>query len=103
VAPPQLKAVGALANLSAGLESELVDALLLLADRVRVVLRWPPRCATYLQARQPYIPDYREYCWTYQYIGSGHVEKANNLQVARRQKWTSSRRTLDDYFKAGAR
>jgi len=40
----------------------------------------------YLQARAPYIPSYRERRRTQQYIGSGPVEKANDLLVARRQK-----------------
>jgi hypothetical protein len=41
---------------------------------------------TYLQARQPWIPNYRQRRMAQQYIGSGHVEKANDLIVARRQK-----------------
>jgi hypothetical protein len=40
----------------------------------------------YLQARQPRIPNYRQRRIAQQYIGSGHVEKANDLIVARRQK-----------------
>lgn len=40
----------------------------------------------YVQARQPYIPNYRERRRSCQYIGSGHIEKANDLLVARRQK-----------------
>ncbi|HEX9441686.1 MAG TPA: hypothetical protein VF909_18505 [Roseiflexaceae bacterium] len=40
----------------------------------------------YLQARQPWIPNYRQRRIDQQYIGSGHVEKANDLIVARRQK-----------------
>jgi len=40
----------------------------------------------YLQARQPWIPNYRQRRIAQQYIGSGHVEKANDLIVARRQK-----------------
>jgi hypothetical protein len=40
----------------------------------------------YLQARQPWIPNYRQRRTDQQYIGSGHVEKANDLIVARRQK-----------------
>ncbi len=41
---------------------------------------------TYLQARQAGIPNERQRRITRQYIGSGHVEKANDLIVARRQK-----------------
>lgn len=40
----------------------------------------------YLQARQPYIPNYRARRRECRYIGSGHVEKANDLLVAQRQK-----------------
>jgi hypothetical protein len=40
----------------------------------------------YLQARQAYIPDYRARWRACRYIGSGQVEKANDLLVARRQK-----------------
>jgi hypothetical protein len=40
----------------------------------------------YLRARQAYIPDYRERWRACRYIGSGQVEKANDLLVARRQK-----------------
>ena len=40
----------------------------------------------YLQARQPWIPNYRQRRIERKYIGSGHVEKANDLIVARRQK-----------------
>jgi hypothetical protein len=40
----------------------------------------------YLQARQAWIPNYRQRCIERQYIGSAHVEKANDLIVARRQK-----------------
>jgi hypothetical protein len=41
---------------------------------------------TYLQARAPWVPNYRQRRIDRQYIGSGHVEKANDLIVARRQK-----------------
>jgi hypothetical protein len=41
---------------------------------------------TYLRERTPYIPNYRERRRTCQYIGSGAVEKVNDLLVARRQK-----------------
>jgi hypothetical protein len=40
----------------------------------------------YLQAREAWIPNYRQRRIAQQYIGSGHVEKANDLIVARRQK-----------------
>ncbi|HZG69479.1 MAG TPA: UPF0236 family protein, partial [Herpetosiphonaceae bacterium] len=41
---------------------------------------------TYLQARTAWIPNYRQRRIERQYIGSAHVEKANDLLVARRQK-----------------
>jgi hypothetical protein len=41
---------------------------------------------TYLNERAPYIPNYRERRRTRQYIGSGAVEKMNDVLVARRQK-----------------
>src|SRR5688572_349221 len=40
----------------------------------------------YLRAREPWIPNYRQRRIEQRYIGSGHVEKANDLLVARRQK-----------------
>ena len=40
----------------------------------------------YLQAREAWIPNYRQRRIEQQYIGSGQVEKANDLIVARRQK-----------------
>ena len=40
----------------------------------------------YLQARQEWIPNYRQRRVDQQYVGSGHVEKANDLIVARPQK-----------------
>jgi len=40
----------------------------------------------YLQARQAGIPNYRQRRIDQQYSGSGQVEKANDLIVARRQK-----------------
>ncbi len=40
----------------------------------------------YLKARQSWIPNYRRRRIDRQYIGSAHVEKANDLIVARRQK-----------------
>ena len=39
-----------------------------------------------LQAQADWIPNYRQRRRERQYIGSGHVEKANDLIVARRQK-----------------
>jgi hypothetical protein len=40
----------------------------------------------YLRARQPWIPNYRQRRIGRTYVGSAHVEKANDLIVARRQK-----------------
>jgi hypothetical protein len=40
----------------------------------------------YLSARRAYIPNYRVRRRECQYIGSAHVEKANDLIVAQRQK-----------------
>ena len=40
----------------------------------------------YLQARQAWLPNYRQRRSEQRYIGSGQVEKANDLIVARRQK-----------------
>ncbi|MFL5804900.1 MAG: hypothetical protein ACJ8CR_24540 [Roseiflexaceae bacterium] len=40
----------------------------------------------YLQLRQQWIPNYRQRRIDQLYIGSGHVEKANDLIIARRQK-----------------
>jgi hypothetical protein len=40
----------------------------------------------YLVARQAWFPNYRQRRIDRQYIGSGHVEKATDLIVARRQK-----------------
>ena len=41
---------------------------------------------TYLQARAAWIPNYWQRRSEQKYIGSAHVEKANDLIVARRQK-----------------
>lgn len=41
---------------------------------------------TYLDNRRPYIPNYRDRRAQRHYIGSAHVEKGNDLIVARRQK-----------------
>jgi hypothetical protein len=49
----------------------------------------------YLQARQHWIPNYRQRRIDQQYIGSGHVEKANDLIVARRQKGRGMQWSLD--------
>jgi hypothetical protein len=40
----------------------------------------------YLQARAGWMPNYQQRRIEGQYVGSGHVEKANDLIVARRQK-----------------
>jgi hypothetical protein len=40
----------------------------------------------YLKSRLPYIPNYRQRRAQQRYIGSAHVEKGNDLIVARRQK-----------------
>jgi hypothetical protein len=40
----------------------------------------------YLEARAHWMPNYRQRRINQQYVGSGHVEKANDLIVARRQK-----------------
>ena len=40
----------------------------------------------YLQARAAWSPNYRQRRTNRRYIGSAHVEKANDLIVARRQK-----------------
>lgn len=45
-----------------------------------------PTFGEYPRARQEYIPDYRARWRACRYIGSGQVEKANDLLVARRQK-----------------
>jgi len=46
---------------------------------------------SYLQARAPYIVDYRQRRREQQYIGSGAVEKGNDLLIARRQKGAGMR------------
>jgi hypothetical protein len=40
----------------------------------------------YLQARKDWMVNYRQRRIDQQYVGSGHVEKATDLIVARRQK-----------------
>jgi hypothetical protein len=65
------------------------------AGAVRVIGEEVPRArpgsslatfSEYLRARKDYIPDYRARWLACRYIGSGQVEKANDLLVARRQK-----------------
>jgi hypothetical protein len=48
--------------------------------------QWLETWISHLQARQAYIPHYRALRRTQQYIGSGLVEKGNDLLVAQRQK-----------------
>ena len=49
----------------------------------------------YLQTREAIIPNYQERRRQCQYIGSGHVEKSNDLLVARRQKKRGMHWSLD--------
>jgi hypothetical protein len=69
-------------------QGEVSDALALLeSSRAQVknetrLQEW----IDYLKARTFYIPNYRARRKAREYIGSGHVEKANDLLVARRQK-----------------
>ena len=49
----------------------------------------------YLEARQAFIPNYKERRQQRQFIGSGHAEKANDLIVARRQKHRGMHWSLD--------
>jgi hypothetical protein len=49
----------------------------------------------YLRDRAPYIPDYRDRRRECRYIGSGHVEKTNDLLVAQRQKGHGMHWSLD--------
>ncbi len=62
---------------------------------LRLLSRYRPRAhdthaldslITYLQARQAWIPNYRQRRLEQCYIGSGRAEKANDLLVAKRQK-----------------
>jgi hypothetical protein len=62
-------------------------------SETRIILRMSasgqvsvPLLINYLKNRQAYIPNYRERRAQRQYIGSAHVEKGNDLIVARRQK-----------------
>ncbi len=66
-----------------------VDAAIALLEAYRPQARNCDRLEEliqYLRDRQPYIPNYRQRRRECQYIGSGHVEKANDLIVAKRQK-----------------
>jgi hypothetical protein len=54
------------------------------ADEAAAPVGAPAR--RYLRARQPWIANYRQRRIEQRYVGSGHVEKANDLIVARRQK-----------------
>jgi hypothetical protein len=66
-----------------------VDAAITVLDAYRPHARNAERLEEliqYLRDRQPFIPNYRERRRDRQYIGSGHVEKANDLIVAQRQK-----------------
>jgi hypothetical protein len=47
---------------------------------------WLETWISHLQARMPYMPNYRQRRREQHYIGSGQVEKANDLLVAQRQK-----------------
>jgi len=49
----------------------------------------------YLQAREDWMVNERQRRIEQQYIGSGHVEKANDLIVARRQKGRSLQWSLE--------
>lgn len=66
-----------------------VDAAIALVEAYRPQARNLERLeelSQYLRDRQPYIPNYRVRRQECQYIGSGQVEKANDLIVAQRQK-----------------
>jgi len=66
-----------------------VDEAIVLLEEYRSQARNAERLSellTYLRERQPYIPNYRARRKAREYIGSGHVEKANDLIVAKRQK-----------------
>ena len=65
------------------------------ADAIDILEEYRPRTKnlekleeliTYLDKRRAYIPDYRDRRAQRHYIGSAHVEKGNDLIVARRQK-----------------
>jgi hypothetical protein len=72
-----------------------VDGAIAASDEFRAEAKAPPdprrpapldEWVTYLDARRPFIPCYRERRRQRHYIGSGQAEKANDLLVARRQK-----------------
>ena len=66
-----------------------VDAAIELLEQYRAQARSVERLEellNYLRERQPYIVNYRLRRIEREYIGSGHVEKANDLIVAKRQK-----------------
>jgi hypothetical protein len=66
-----------------------VDEAIVLLEGYRSQARNAERLSellTYLRERQPIIPNYRARRKAREYIGSGHVEKANDLIVAKRQK-----------------
>ncbi len=66
-----------------------VDAAIAMLEAYRSQARNPDRLSeliAYLRDRRAYIPNYRVRRRESQYIGSAHVEKANDLIVAQRQK-----------------
>jgi hypothetical protein len=66
-----------------------VDEAIVLLEAYRPQARNCERLSellVYLRERQPYIPNYRARRREREYIGSGQVEKANDLIVAKRQK-----------------
>jgi hypothetical protein len=66
-----------------------VDAAIEVVEQYRAQARSLERLEEllkYLRERQPYIVNYRLRRREREYIGSGHIEKANDLIVARRQK-----------------
>ena len=71
-----------------------VDAALSMAEGYREQAKNIERLdmlLQYLLDRRPYLADYQTRRITYQYNGSGHVDKANDLNdliVAQRQKGT---------------
>lgn len=75
-----------------------VSAAIVQLEAYRPQARNPERLEEliqYLHDRQPYIPNYRQRRRERQYIGSGHVEKANDLIVAKRQKGTGMHWSLE--------
>jgi len=90
--PTRLRFLGAMGRL---LWRGDVDGAIAAAEEFRAEAKAPPdprrpapldEWITYLDARRPSIPCYRERRRLRQYIGSGQAEKANDLLVARRQK-----------------